>query len=177
MGARQAVLQTPPGSSYPQWLPFYKQSSPITPLFATLTAPAPLTPVFATLTKTPGVYSLSSHSETHHSPLVTLHFPLRKTHAFDAPSAFSHFGALCFQQLAHSSAIRWGWGWYPSPGSDRPDRRQIRRCGFLSPLCAFNPSASPRIKSSGASWALETVPLSLLTAFRLHGILFVSGLT
>src|SRR5271168_3888729 len=27
-----------------------------------------------------------------------------------APNAFSHFGPLCFQQLAHSSAISWGWG-------------------------------------------------------------------
>jgi len=26
------------------------------------------------------------------------------------PYAISHFGPLCFQSFAHSSAIRWGWG-------------------------------------------------------------------
>src|SRR5271167_3833674 len=31
-------------------------------------------------------------------------------HLSAAPDANFHFGPVCFQQLAHSSAIRWGWG-------------------------------------------------------------------
>jgi hypothetical protein len=36
-----------------------------------------------------------------------LPLPIR---VFVVPRTISHFGPLCFQQLAHSSAIRWGWG-------------------------------------------------------------------
>jgi 23S rRNA pseudouridine1911/1915/1917 synthase len=39
----------------------------------------------------------------------SLFLPL-PTCVFVVPRTISHFGPLCFQQLAHSSAIRWGWG-------------------------------------------------------------------
>src|SRR5271168_1678299 len=57
-----------------------------------------------------------------------------------SPAPFSVFPPLCFQSLAHSSAIRWGWGVPPSrpPTSPvsvlTPLRRQFLRPGSLSCL-------------------------------------------
>jgi 23S rRNA pseudouridine1911/1915/1917 synthase len=39
----------------------------------------------------------------------SLFLPL-PTRVFVVPRTISHFGPLCFQSFAHSSAIRWGWG-------------------------------------------------------------------
>ena len=59
----------------------------------TIVLPFPMT--LAPLPKPPGANSLF--------------LPL-PTRFFVVPRTISHFGSLCFQQLAHSSAIRWGWG-------------------------------------------------------------------
>jgi hypothetical protein len=130
MDACHAVLTTPPKSPRLSQLLSYKQNASVSPLFATLTsrpqltenkstlspffatltASAPVTSVFATLTQTPRVYYISSRSETRHSPLTTHHFPLRNRCSSATQNAFSHFGALCFLYLAHSSAVMRGWG-------------------------------------------------------------------
>jgi hypothetical protein len=65
--------------------------------------------------------SAFSFLTAHHS----LHLPL---HSFVAHRTISHFGPLCFQELAHSSAIRWGWG-----GGVRFSYFQFR-VSFLDPL-------------------------------------------
>jgi hypothetical protein len=134
MLARQAVLLTPSESTLPFCLPFYKQTAAVTPLFvtltsapqiaenttalslfvATLTDSAPVTPVFATLTENAGGDTSSSHSGPRHSSLVPRHFfpseACPSLSLFASISAKTQIPPFCFQSLAHSSAIRWGWG-------------------------------------------------------------------
>jgi hypothetical protein len=142
MRARHSVLLTPSKSSDAIQLLFCQQNASVSPLFATLASTpqiaenkttlsrflatltdfAPLTPVFATLTENAGVYSNSSRSEPRHSPLATRHFfsgeACHSLRSFASISAKTQNPPFCFQQLAHSSAIRWGWG----VGVPRPTR-------------------------------------------------------
>jgi hypothetical protein len=141
MGARDAVLLTPPKSSRLTRLLFYKQNASVSPLFATLTghsqlaenaatlspffatptASAPVSPVFATLTKTAGCHFVSSHSGTRHSPLLTRHFSFKEvcqsSRCFHRSPPKRKIPPFCFQYVAHSFAIR-GEG-----GGDRHPRR------------------------------------------------------
>jgi hypothetical protein len=90
-------------------------------LLAIFTDFAPVTPVFATLTENAGVYTNSSHSGARHSPLATRHSSLGTRHFFssEARQSLRFFASIspktqnppfCFQHVAHSSALRWGWG-------------------------------------------------------------------
>jgi hypothetical protein len=130
MIARHAVLLTPSIFLRPTQLLFCKQNASVGPLFATLTslpqltentatlspffailtASAPVSPVFATLTQTPGVTSFEPKAfESLMLPKISL--------SIAAPRAPMHpdciktkIPLLYFQQLTHSSAIRWRWG-------------------------------------------------------------------
>jgi hypothetical protein len=163
MLARQAVLLTPSRCSGPTQLLSCKQNASVSPLFATLTshpqvaentatlspffatltASAPVTPVFATLTKNAGCHFISSHSGTRHSPLVTRHYSPSETRQSARFLAFiptkTQNPLLCFQRVAHSSAIRGEGGVAPfHPTEPPPEFRisQISLPDISSVLCS-----------------------------------------
>src|SRR5271168_4208770 len=67
-------------------------------------------------------------------------FPPLLTRSFVPPRTFSHFGPLCFQSFAHSSAIGGGGGCGPQiknafPPANTSDPRPTASASFPQPLC------------------------------------------